>query len=92
MLKVFCLFCFLGLHARHMEFPRLGVKSELQLPAYMTGTAMQNLSCICTLHHSSQQCQIPNPVSEARDQTHIVMDTSWIHFHYSTMGSLRKTF
>jgi len=28
------LFLFLGLHLWHMEVPRLGVKSELQLPAY----------------------------------------------------------
>ena len=29
-------FFFLGLHPRHMEVPKLGVKSELQLPAYAT--------------------------------------------------------
>ena len=33
-------------------------------------------SHICSLHHSSRQCQILNPLSEARDQTHILMDTS----------------
>ena len=27
---------------QHMEFPRLGVRSELQLPAYTTATATQN--------------------------------------------------
>ena len=32
------------------------------------------------LHHSSQQRQILNPLSEARDQICILMDTSWIHF------------
>jgi len=30
--------CFLGLHPRHMEVPRLGVKLELQLLAYTTAT------------------------------------------------------
>ena len=30
----FCYFFFLGLYLLHMEVPRLGVKSELQLPAY----------------------------------------------------------
>ena len=29
---------FLGQHPRHMEVPRLGVKSELQLPAYTIAT------------------------------------------------------
>ena len=38
---------------RHMEVPRLGVESELQLPAYATATAMPDLSYICDLHHSS---------------------------------------
>ena len=37
---VFCLF--LGLHLQHMEVPRLGVKLELQLPAYATAIAMQD--------------------------------------------------
>ena len=61
-----------------MEVPRLGVELELQLPAYTTDTAMQDPSCVCDLHYSSQQHQIPNPLSEARDQTHIPMDTSRI--------------
>ena len=34
-------FSFLGPHPQHMEVPRLGVESELQLPAYTTATAMQ---------------------------------------------------
>ena len=36
---LFC-FCFLGPHPRHMEVPRLGIQSELQLPAYTTAHAM----------------------------------------------------
>ena len=32
----FIFFCFLGLQVQHIEVPRLGVKSELQLPAYTT--------------------------------------------------------
>ena len=71
----------------HMEVPRLGVKSELQLPAYATAIAMPDLSRICDLHHSSQQCQIPDPLSEARDQTSILMDASWIRFRCTTMGT-----
>ena len=37
----FFLFFFLGLHQQHMEVPRPGVKSELQLPAYTAATATQ---------------------------------------------------
>ena len=49
-------FVFLGLHLWHVEVPRLEVKSELQLLASTTATAMQNLSCICNLHHSLWKC------------------------------------
>ena len=35
-----CVCVFLGPHLQHMEVPRLGVKSELQLPAYASATAM----------------------------------------------------
>ena len=59
----------LGPHPWHMEVPKLGVESELQLPAYATATAMQDPSPIYNLHHSLQQCQILNPLSGARDQT-----------------------
>ena len=52
-----------------MEVPRLGVKLELQLLAYTIATAMQNLSHICDLHHSLQQHQILNPLSEAKIET-----------------------
>ena len=72
---LFC-FVFLGPHPQHQEVPRLGVESELQLPAYATATATWDLSRICVLHYSSPQHWIPNPLSEARDQTCIFMDTS----------------
>ena len=59
--------------AWHMEVPRLGVKLELQLPAYTTATATQDLSHVCDLHYSSEQHQILNPLSKARDQTLVVI-------------------
>ena len=58
--------------------PRLGIKSELQLPAYTTATAMLDLSRIYDLHNGSQQCQILNPLSEARNQTCILTDSSQV--------------
>ena len=45
----FFLFCFLGPHPQHMEVSRLGVKSELQLLAYITATATQDPSHIFDL-------------------------------------------
>ena len=59
-----------------MEVHRLGVESKLQLLAYTTDTATQDLSCMCELHHSLWQCWILNPLSRAREQTCILMDTS----------------
>ena len=83
-------FFFSGPHLRHMEVPRLGVESELYLPAYTTATATGNLSCICNLHHSSQQRQIPDPPTKAPDRTHILMDTHWICFYCTTTGTPRS--
>ena len=81
------LFCFLGLLLWHREVSRLGVELELQLLAYATATAMQDQSCICDLYYRSRQHWIPNPLSEARDGNHILMDTSQICFHCTIMGN-----
>ena len=70
-----------------MEVPRLGVQSELQLLAFTTATAMQDLSHVCDLHHRSQQHKILNPLSEARDQTCNLMVPGRICFHCATKGT-----
>ena len=43
---------------------------------YITATAVPDLSHILDLPHSLWQCRIFNPLSEARDQTCILRDTS----------------
>ena len=55
--------------------------------AYTTATEMQDLSRVCDLHHSSWQHQILNPLSEARDQIRILMDTSLVRYHWAMMGT-----
>ena len=67
-------FCFflLGLHPRDMEVPKVGIEWKLQLPTYAAATAMPDSSRVCNLHHSSWQHHILNPLSKARDQTHIL--------------------
>ena len=75
---LFLSFVFLGPHPRHIEVPRLGVQSELLLPAYTTATAAPDPSLVCDLHHSSLQCQILKPLREARDRTSILMDASQV--------------
>ena len=75
-----------------MKFPRLGVESDLQLLAYTTATAMQDLSYICNLHYSSQQHQILSPLSEARDGTYIFMDTSQVPWLLSYIRNSKEVF
>ena len=67
-----------------MDVPGLRVELELQLPACVTGIAMWDLSRIGELHHSLWQLQILNPLSKARDQTHILMDISGVHYLWAT--------
>ena len=53
---------------------------------------MQDPNCVCDLHHSSQQRQILNPLSEARDRTDNLMVPSWIHFCCATTGTSHLKF
>ena len=52
-----------------------GISWDRGLIAAATGLATLDLSHICSLCHSLQQCQILNPLNEGRDRTPILMDT-----------------
>ena len=69
-----------------MEVPSLGVQLELQPLAYPTATAMPDPNHIGNLYHSSQQHQILNPLSEARDGT----APSWIPVRFVSAEPRRK--
>ena len=71
------------------EVPRLGVKLELQFPAYPIATAIAvwDLSHVCDLHHCLWQHQILNLLSKGRDRTCIVMDASRVHNLLSHNGN-----
>ena len=84
---LFFVFCLFRTKLAAYGVPRLGVKVELQLPAYTTTPGMRYLSCIFKLHHSSGQLWILNPLIEAGDWTHIFMDTSWFVNHWATTGT-----
>ena len=86
-LSFFFFFCFLGPHLQHMQVPRLGAESELQMPAYDTATETQDLSHVCDLNHSSWKHWILNLLSEARDRTRNLMVTSQICFCCTTTGT-----
>ena len=73
-------FSFVQLHLQHMGVPRVGVKSELQLPAYTTATATPDPSHVCDLHHSSWQCWIRNPTEWGQGSN--------LHPHGNSIASL----
>ena len=66
-------FCFLGPQSRHMEVPRLGAESELQLPSYSAATAMPD----------------PPPTDQGQGSNLPAHDTSWIHFRCGTVETPR---
>ena len=62
----FFFFCLLSCVFR-AAYTACGVELELRLLAYTAATAMQDLSHVCDIHHSSWQRQILNLLSKARD-------------------------
>ena len=69
-----CLFSLLGPHLWYMEVPKLGVESELQLPAYTTATATRALSHITTYTIAHGNVGSPTPWERAG----IEPTSSWI--------------
>ena len=51
-----------------------------------------DLSHVCNLYHSSWQQRTLNPLNKARDQIHILMDTSLVHYCWATMGTGTPSF
>ena len=56
-LKDLSFFCLLGPHLQHVEIRRLGIKWELQLPAYTTATA----TATADLSHACVTLAMPDP-------------------------------
>ena len=75
---VFLFVCFLGLHLPHMEVPGQGLKWELQLRPMPQPHQMSDPSSTCELGHSLWQPWIFNFLSEDRDWTHTLTDTSQV--------------
>ena len=73
-----CLFCFSMAAPTAYRSSQARGWAGLQLLAYTTATATWDPSHVCDLRHSSWQCRIVNPLSEARDGTHIPMNPSWV--------------
>ena len=75
---------------QHKEVPRLGVNSELQLPA--TATATPDPNHVWDLRYSSWHCCIFNPLNEARNWTGILVDTSRVYYQWVNMGTSQRIF
>ena len=71
-----------------MEVPRLGVQSELQLPAYATATEMQDRATSVTYTTAHRNARSLTPLSEAKDRTQFLTATSLIRFCCATTGTL----
>ena len=63
-------------------WPHLQIRATAASPHHSTAT--WDLNHVYDLCHSSRQHWILNPLNEARDWTCILMDTSWIRFHWAT--------
>ena len=92
LIKTFFFFVFLWPYPWHMEVPRLGVKSELQLLAYTTATVMWNPSHICNHSTSAWQCQMLNPLSKARDHPSSSWIQIWFVNYWATTGTPSSLF
>ena len=84
---IYLFIAFQGCTCSTWKFPGQGGQIRATALATATATATQDPSHVCNLHHSLWQHQTPNPLSEARNQTHILMDTSRIRFHCATTGT-----
>ena len=80
-------FWFLRPPMRHMEIPRVGVDLELYLHAYTTATEKMEPSHSWDPHCSSQQHCILNPLSMVRDWTCVLIDISWVCYHWASIGN-----
>ena len=70
----------------------LGVELELHFLVTATAIATPDSSRVWDLHHSSRQHWILNSLSRVRDRTLSLKDTSQVHFHWATAGTLLMCF
>ena len=79
-ISFFFSFYLLG-HAQHVEVSRLGVKVGATAAGLHHRHSNAKTNLVCDLYHSSRQHWILNPLSKARDPTHVLMDTNLVHYH-----------
>ena len=63
-------------------------QTRCQIGATAASLCYSHINTRSKLHlQTTQQCQILNPLTEARDQTQGLMVTSWVHYHWATTGT-----
>ena len=75
---------FLGMHSWHMEVPSLGTAAASLHHSHSHAGSEPHLQPT----PQSQQHWILNPLTEARDCTHVLIDTSLAHYLWATTGTL----
>ena len=85
---VFVLFCFFYGHTCCIwNFPGQGSNRNFSCRP-MTEPQQRGIWAVSSsLHHSSWQCWILNPLNAARDWTHILTNTSRGHFRWAMTGT-----
>ena len=73
---LFFVFCFF--RAAFMAYGGSQARGHIgaAVPAYATDATTRDPSHVCNLYRTSWQCQILNPLNEARNQTRVLMDAS----------------
>ena len=80
-------------HPQHMEVPP-GYGSHQSCSCRPTPQPLQLWIWATSVTYTTAQgsARSFNPVSEARDQTHILMDTSWARYCWAAMGTSMRLF
>ena len=85
LILIFLIFYFLLFKAAPAAYGNSQARGRIRATAYATATAIPDPSYVCDLHHSSWQCRILNPLSEAGDGTCNLMAPSRIRVCCATM-------
>ena len=84
----FFLFLLLRAHPRHMEVPRLGGRiGAAAASPHHNHSHVGSEALPATYATAHGHAGSPNPLSEARERTCILMDTRQVRFHAATMGT-----
>ena len=91
-LPVLLFFLLLGPHMQHLEVPRLWVEQELHLLAYTKPQQHRILATSVTYTAVHSNAGLFVPLSKAKDESCVLMDTSQVRYHSAMVGTPTCTF